>query len=164
MRRPRCLAALAVATLVLAAPAVRVADARGARPQVDAAATPVASGFVLIANASNPATSITKLDALRIFTKKARAWPGGSLPAEPVDQRDASPARKEFLATVMGKDAAAMNAYWQSQLFVGRTTPPPVKGSDADVIAFVAGAKGGIGYVAPGTSLPETVKAIRIGE
>ena len=101
---------------------------------------------------------------MRIFLKKMRAWPGGGPSADPVDQRDASPARKEFLAAVIGKDAAAMTAYWQSQLFVGRTTPPPVKATDADVIAFVAAAKGGIGYVSAGTALPETVKAIRIGE
>ena len=167
MRRPRhraAFAALALATFGVLASAVPARGARPGRPHADPAATPVAAGFVLVANATNPATSITKLDVLRLFTKKARTWPGGSLPAEPVDQRDASPARKEFLSAVMGKDAAAMNAYWQSQLFVGRTTPPPVKASDADIIAFVAGARGGIGYVAPGTALPETVKALRIAE
>ena len=150
---------IAFLAMVAASPAVRGDD----RP-APAAPAAEAPGFVLIANAGNPATAISKSDAMRIFLKKARAWPDGSLPAAPVDQRDASPARKEFLAAVIGKDAASMTAYWQSQLFVGRTTPPPVKGSDADVIAFVAAAKGGIGYVSAGTALPETVKPIRIGE
>jgi ABC-type phosphate transport system substrate-binding protein len=151
--------------MVAAAPGVRdlvrPAATRAAGP---VAGVPAAAGFVLIANAENPATKITKLDATRIFLKKARAWPGGGPSADPVDQRDASPVRKEFLAAVIGKDASAMNAYWQSQLFVGRTTPPPVKGSDADVIAFVAAAKGGIGYVSAGVALPATVKAISVSE
>jgi len=153
------------AVLIAAAPAM--SSTRETAPTAMAArgvlAPSAAAGFVVIVNAGNPATGIKKMDVMRIFMKKMRAWPGGTT-AEPVDQKDASPARKEFLSTVIGKDAASMNAYWQSQLFVGRTTPPPVKASDADVIAFVAGAKGAIGYVAPGTTLPETVKVLKVGE
>ena len=158
---------VAFLAMVAASPRVRGAG-RPVPERPVAQATPVAApsaaGFVLIANAGNPATTISRLDATRIFMKKTRAWPGGGLSADPVDQRDANPVRREFLAAVIGKDAPAMNAYWQSQLFVGRTTPPPVKGSDADVIAFVAAAKGGIGYVSAGTALPGTVKPIRIDE
>jgi hypothetical protein len=159
---------IAFVAMVAASPGVRAITHPASATSV-AAATPVAAateaaGFVLIANAGNPATAISKSDAMRIFLKKARAWPGGGLSADPVDQRDANPVRKEFLAAVIGKDGPAMNAYWQSQLFVGRTTPPPVKGSDADVIAFVAAAKGGIGYVSAGIALPATVKAIAVAE
>lgn len=157
-----------IAFLAMVAASPRVREAGGpVRPPVgrtSAAATPAAAAFVLIANAGNPATTISKADATRIFLKKTRAWPGGGLAADPVDQRDASPVRREFLAAVIGKDAPAMTAYWQSQLFVGRTTPPPVKGSDADVIAFVAAAKGGIGYVSATAALPGTVKPIRLDE
>ena len=148
---------------LIATGAVLVAAAPATTPAVRVGPAPVAAGFVLIVNAANPTTAIKKMDAMRIFMKKMRAWPGG-LSAEPVDQKDTSPVRKEFLSTVIGKDAASMNAYWQSQLFVGRTTPPPVKGSDADVIAFVAASKGAIGYVAAGTALPETVKAVAVGD
>lgn len=125
------------------------------------AAGPKAAGYVVIVNAANPAASASKSDVMRLFMKKARAWPHGA-PAAPVDQKDSSPTRAAFLADVMGKDAAAMHAYWQSQVFVGRTTPPPVKGGDAEVIAHVAGAAGGIGYVSPSADLPETVKVLRV--
>ena len=161
---------VAFLAMVAASPHVRAVVRPAARPAalVPAALVPaapfapVASGFTLIANAANPATSISKLDATRIFLKKARAWPGGGPGADPVDQPDASPARKQFLGAVIGKDATAMSAYWQSQLFVARTTPPPVKGSDAEVVAFVAAKKGGIGYVSSGLTLPATVKAIAV--
>ena len=157
---PPLLAALVAAVMAMQAPS------RAPVPATMAATAPapaaVEAGFVLIANAANPATSISKIDATRIFLRKARAWPGSSLAADPVDQKESSPARREFLTAIMGKDAAGMNAYWQSQLFVGRTTPPPVKASDADVIAFVAASKGGIGYVAASAVLPATVKTLTI--
>ena len=156
MRLLRHLQAPLVAVVALAAAAAPAPRAMGE--------VPAAAGFVVIANAANPATTIAKLDVVRIFMKKTRAWPGGGLAADPVDQRDASAVRKEFLAAVVGKDAAAMNAYWQSQLFVGRTTPPPVKASDADVIAYVAASRGAIGFVSAGAALPETVKVIKVGE
>jgi ABC-type phosphate transport system substrate-binding protein len=157
-------AALVTGVVAMRTPSPAPSGAPAPATMVATAPAVAQAGFVMIANAANPATSISKLDATRIFLRKARAWPGSSLPADPVDQKESSPARKEFLSAVMGKDAAGMNAYWQSQLFVGRTTPPPVKGSDADVIAFVAAAKGGIGYVSAGVALPETVKPIKVGE
>ena len=132
------------------------------RPREHVPAAP--AGFVVIANASNPAASIAKADLARIFLRKSRAWPGARLPASPVDQKEASPARKAFIGDVIGKDAAGMTAYWQSQIFVGGSTPPPVKASDADVIAFVAGTPGAIGYVSPEVELPATVKALKVDE
>lgn len=120
-----------------------------------------AQGYVVIVNAANPKASAPKSDVMRLFMKKMRAWPHGAA-ADPVDQKDGSPTRTAFLADVMGKDAAAMHAYWQSQVFVGRTTPPPVKPGDAEVIAHVAGAAGGIGYVSPSVQLPETVKVLKV--
>ena len=165
LRRPTV---VALSVVVLTASAADATVRVGTAPRVPAApaasAAAVARGFVVIANAANPATTLSKADVMRIFLKKMRVWPGGGPPAEPVDQRDLSPARKEFLSAVLGKDAAGMNAYWQSQLFVGRTTPPPVKASDADVIAFVAATRGGIGYVSAGETLPATVKAITLGD
>lgn len=125
------------------------------------AAGPRAAGYVVIVNAANPAASASKSDVVRLFTKKARAWPHGA-PADPVDQKDSAPVRAAFLADVLGKDVTAMHAYWQSQVFVGRTTPPPVKAGDAEVIAHVAGAAGGIGYVSPSAGLPGTVRALRV--
>ena len=122
---------------------------------------PAAPGYVVIVHAANPKASASKAEVMRLFMKKARAWPHG-VSADPVDQKDGAAARAAFLADVMGKDPAAMHAYWQSQVFVGRTTPPPVKAGDAEVIAHVAAAPGGIGYVSPSATLPETVKALKV--
>jgi ABC-type phosphate transport system substrate-binding protein len=43
-------------------------------------------------------------------------------------------------------------------------TPPPVKQSDEEIVAYVASTPGAIGYVAPTTPLPDSVRAIAIIE
>ena len=42
---------------------------------------------------------------------------------------------------------SAIESYWRQQIYSGRGVPPPVKATDADVVAFVAANPGGIGYV-----------------
>ena len=56
-----------------------------------------------------------------------------------------------------------MVQYWQKQMFSSSALrPPPVKGSDADVIAFVAKTAGAVGYVSAGASLPPDVKTLAL--
>jgi hypothetical protein len=40
--------------------------------------------------------------------------------------------------------------------------PPPVKSSDAEVLAFVAGMPGAIGYVSVGATIPPNVKVLAV--
>ena len=43
-------------------------------------------------------------------------------------------------------------------------TPPPVKQSDQEIVAFVAATPGSIGYVSSALPLPESVRQIAIVE
>ena len=43
-------------------------------------------------------------------------------------------------------------------------TPPPVKQTDQEIVAFVAATPGSIGYVSAGQPLPENVRQIAIVE
>jgi len=53
--------------------------------------------------------------------------------------------------------------YWQKQMFAANPLrPPAVKGSDAEVIAFVAKTEGAVGYVSKATTLPPGVKALAV--
>ena len=52
------------------------------------------------------------------------------------------------VAAFIGKEIASVNSYWQQQVFSGRASPPVVKPSDAEVVAYVAATPGAIGYVA----------------
>ena len=79
-----------------------------------------------------------------------------------VNQDKASKTREAFTKTVLGKSTAAVESYWQQQIFAGKDVPPAEKASDADVIAFVKSNPGGVGYVSGGAALPADVKAIAI--
>jgi ABC-type phosphate transport system substrate-binding protein len=55
--------------------------------------------------------------------------------------------------------------YWQKQMFAKNPLrPPAVKGSDAEVVAFVAKTEGAVGYVSKGAALPPEVRAVALIE
>jgi ABC-type phosphate transport system substrate-binding protein len=117
----------------------------------------------VIVNAANPGGAILRKDLADLFLKKATRW-GFGIPAEPVDQSFASPVRAAFCRQVLKEALPAVQKYWQQQIFSGRTTPPRVKASDEEVIAFVAAKEGAVGYVSASTPLPDGVKVLRVEE
>ncbi len=118
---------------------------------VVAAAAPALAdgpGFQVIVNASNPAGSITRRQLNDMFLKKLTHWPDGTA-VQPVEPPERSRTRAYFLSDAMGgKSALALKTFWQKRVFSGRDTPPVEKGSDEEVVAFVKGNPGAIGYVA----------------
>lgn len=95
-----------------------------------------------------------------IFLKQAVRWGDGS-PVLPVDQSVQSEARKSFSRAVLRKPMIEIQVYWQQRMARG-LTPPTVKGSDKEVLAYVATTAGAIGYVAEGTPIPSDVKVIEV--
>jgi ABC-type phosphate transport system substrate-binding protein len=108
-----------------------------------------AAGFKVIVNSSNSSTKISKTDLNAVFLKKMVKWSDGT-PAAPVNQPKKSPVRDSFTTTVHGKSVAAVDSYWQQQIFSGRDVPPAEKASDAEVVAFVKANAGAVGYVSDG--------------
>ena len=103
-------------------------------------------GFKIIVNSSNSSTKISKADLNAIFLKKMVKWSDG-IPAVPVNQSKKSAVRDSFTTSVHGKSVAAVDSYWQQQIFSGRDVPPAEKASDADVVAFVKANAGAVGYI-----------------
>jgi len=95
-----------------------------------------------------------------IFLKQAAKWGDGSA-ALPIDQSVQSPVRHAFSNDVLQQGLVAIQVYWQRRM-AGGVTPPPVKTSDEDVVAFVAATPGAIGYVSSTTPLPDSVKTIEV--
>lgn len=117
--------------------------------------------FVLIVNARNPVHEITRDQAARLFLKKSVTWSdGGSVTL--VDQERDSKVREAFTQHVLGRSIDAVDIYWQSQIFSGKGVPPATKGSDAEVVAFVAADPYAMGYVATGTVLTREVHTVSI--
>ena len=135
-RKSRSLAALALTALALAS-APAPAAAQGAAPS-----------YVVVVNAANPLTSLSKGDLAKIFLKKIDRFSNGQQ-ATPVNLGDASPVRERFTKEILGKSVGALESYWQQQIFSGKNVPPVTKASDAEVIEFVRATPGAVGYVSP---------------
>ena len=111
-----------------------------------------AQDYQVVVNAANGASSISKDELSKIFLKKSTKWAGGAA-AVAVDLKADDATREAFSQAVHGRGASAIASYWQQQIFAGKDVPPEEKGSAAEVIAFVAGNPGAVGYVPAGTDL-----------
>lgn len=107
-------------------------------------------GYKVVVASANPVAALERGEVAKIFLKSLTRWKDGREIA-PVDQSGRSAVRTEFTRDVLEKAGmsriSAVESYWQQQIYSGRGVPPPVKGSDAEVVAFVAANPGGIGYV-----------------
>jgi ABC-type phosphate transport system substrate-binding protein len=144
VRRPR-LAALLVSA-VLAATFV---------PAVSAAAS-----YRVIVNPQVKGTQIPRATLSSIFLKRGLKWGDGS-PVTPVDQSLRSKVRQSFAADVLQQPLVEVQIYWQRAMAKGMT-PPPVKPSDEEVVAFVAATPGAIGYVSSELPLPGSVREVAV--
>jgi len=121
-----------------------------------------ADEFVVIVHPSVAGSNMRRTDLAAVFLKKAPRWGGGAM-AVPVDQSGTSPVRKAFSEAVVRLPVAQVVQYWHKLIFASSPLrPPPVKGSDAEVIAFVAKTSGAVGYVSAGATLPAEVKALAL--
>lgn len=116
--------------------------------------------FKVIVNARVQGKRIHKETLKDIFLRKTTRW-GDGAPSQPVDLGLTSQVRLEFINSVLGYSAVAVQQYWVSQITKGNR-PPPVKKSEDEVIAFVASQAGAIGYVSAATPIPETVRVLEI--
>jgi ABC-type phosphate transport system substrate-binding protein len=115
--------------------------------------------FVVVVNATNPASNIPKSELAALFTKKMMEWEDGS-PVYPVDLPDDDPTREAFTLAIHGKSPRAIRAYWQQQIFAGRQVPPPERNSDEQVLAYVRTTQGAVGYVRATARLGPGVKVV----
>jgi len=120
-----------------------------------------AQGFVVVVNEANPTASLPKAKVAQLFLKQDTKWDSGKTVA-PVDLAKGAAAREAFSKAVLGRPLAAVESFWQQQIFAGNDVPPPTRPSDAEVLAFVKGNPNAIGYVAAGTALGAGVKAVAI--
>jgi ABC-type phosphate transport system substrate-binding protein len=124
--------------------------------------SPAADEFVVVVHPSVAGTNVHRSDLAAVFMKKATRW-GTGAPAVPVDQSGTSAVRSAFSQAVLGMPVTTAVQYWQKQMFeTSPLRPPAVKGSDAEVIAFVAKTEGAVGYVSRAAALPAGVKAVAV--
>ena len=138
-----------------------IVAAAGALALAPAAHAQSAPGFKVVVNAENPIESIPRERLSHIFLKKTTMW-ARNRPVAFVDQTPTSPVRSAFTRSVHKREISSIQSYWQTMIFSGRGVPAAEKRSDADVLAFVAATRDGVGYVAADAPLGAQVKAVRI--
>ena len=117
--------------------------------------------FKVVANLEVSAESLSRAQLSDIFLKRASNFPGGGH-AAPVDLAEDSKTFEAFSKDVHGKPGSLVRAFWKKVAATGRDSPPPVRRSDEEVLAFVRTTRGAIGYVS--AAAPTTgVKVIRVG-
>ena len=76
-----------------------------------------AQDFKVVVNSANAVDALTADEASKIFLKQAPKFANGTT-AAPVDQKGA--VRASFTKAVHGKAVAAVDTYWQQQIFSGK--------------------------------------------
>jgi ABC-type phosphate transport system substrate-binding protein len=123
-----------------------------------------ADDFVVVVNPSVAGAAMRRADLASVFLKKATRW-GDRSAAVPVDQSGTAPVRKAFSEAVLQMPVATVLQYWQKQMFGSSPLrPPQVRGSDEEVLVFVAKTEGAVGYVSRSASVPATVKVVQLTE
>lgn len=117
----------------------------------------------LIGHPSIGGTQIKREVLSAVFLRQTSRW-GNGVQIMPVDQSSQSPVRAAFSTSVLAQPVAAVQNYWARQISLGRLTPPPVKPSDAEVLAYVKATPGAIGYVDAATPTEDGVKELLIIE
>jgi ABC-type phosphate transport system substrate-binding protein len=118
--------------------------------------------YLLIVNGANPGTSIQREAAAAIFLGQMTRWKSDNRLISPVDQSTRTAVRAAFSERILRKPVMAVQFFWGQQLASGRGIPPPVKGSDDEVAAFVRANPSAIGYVSSGFAIGEGVKALKV--
>jgi ABC-type phosphate transport system substrate-binding protein len=134
--------------------------AAAAAPGATAAATTTPE-FQVVVHPSVKGTWISRASLQALFTGQTDRW-GDKAVAKPVDQSMKTPVRRAFTTNVLGLSVGEIQRLWQARVAAQRIFPPPIKSSDAEVLAFVAGTTGAVGYVGPDTAIPEGVKLISL--
>jgi ABC-type phosphate transport system substrate-binding protein len=114
--------------------------------------------FKVILNPSVAGRTVPREVLAQVYLGAVVRWGDGS-PIAAVDLSSTSPVRQAFSEQVLGLSLDAVKVHWLRRI-AGGQRPPLSKSSDAEVIAFVAGQRGGVGYVSATTPVPPSVHEV----
>lgn len=99
----------------------------------------------VIASPGIKADVISPDEIKKVFLKEKIALADGTH-VEPVLERD-GPIHRAFVQEYLGRTTDDLQTYYRVLVFTGRGSMPKELGSDAEVVAYVAGRKDAVGYV-----------------
>jgi len=116
-----------------------------------------AAEVAVIVNPSNSA-SMSNEDVAKLYLGKTKKFTDGNN-AVPIDRKEGSEIRVQFIETVVGKDESQMKSYWSRLIFTGKGVPPKVADSDQEVKELVSRNPDIIGYI-DASSVDDSVKVV----
>ena len=102
--------------------------------------------IVVIVNAANPVTSLSRKQLTDMYMGRQINFPNGD-PALPIDQAAGSSLRQQYYQELVGKSEAKINAYWARLLFSGIASPPRVLPTPEAVLQIVRENAAAIAYM-----------------
>ncbi len=106
-----------------------------------------AAEVVIVVHPETEVDSVSRGELSKIFLKRLRTWASGES-VQPVDQPADSAVRQAFSRRVHERSVITIEVYWKRMVFSGRTLPPKILASDAEILDFVRDTPGAVGYVA----------------
>ena len=116
--------------------------------------------FIVVVHPASGVTTLTVAELSAALLGRTPRWPDGTR-VNPVDQLPDSATYKAVAEEIHGRSPAELRSFWVRQVFAGKGAPPPAKGSDEDVVAFVRNNPGAVGYVSPGADT-RGVKVVKL--
>lgn len=102
---------------------------------------------------ANSGVTLSAEDVRDVFVGEKQL--SGNVKLVPMDN---AAAQADFLAKVVKVDSGKYSSIWAKKGFRDGISPPPVRGSDAEVISAVRSTPGAVGYV---TKAPTDVKVVQ---
>jgi len=109
-------------------------------------AAPARAEVYLVVHAASPIQSLTRKEAIDLFTGRTRAFPNGDF-AELFDLPRDSRQRALFYRTLTGMSLAQINSYWSRLMFSGQNMPPQPLATEQAVIETLRRNPGALGYL-----------------
>jgi TonB family protein len=116
--------------------------------------------YVVIVNAAMPSQVLGSSFVSDAFLKRQVTWQDGAT-IEPVDLSGEPEVREAFCREVHGKSIANIRAFWNQEVFSGRSTPPLELPSSREVVEYVRTHSSAIGYVSAQATL-DGVKTVEV--
>jgi ABC-type phosphate transport system substrate-binding protein len=114
---------------------------------------------LIIANKGVKDTTVSKADLKEIFLGKKVQWVDNTK-IRFVTLKKSDP-HETFLRTYINKSAQQYSNYWRKMVFTGKGKIPKSFSTSAEMIEYVSGTSGAIGYIGSSTT-PTNVNTINV--
>lgn len=104
------------------------------------------SKIAIVAHPSNTETRLTIEQVQDIYLGRTTIFPNGKR-VVPVDQKDSSPTKAQFLELELKRNAGQVKSHWSKLIFSGQGVPPAVVGTDPEIKSWVARNPDSLGYL-----------------